>query len=388
VLALAGEAAPPALRARVQVALGFLLHEYREERAPLESFLAALPVYREGGDSLELAELLNGLGWNAYSSGIGDAGAYFAESLAIARQSGNVWWTAANLHGQAAIATYTDFDRARALYEESLGHFRRVGDQNAVAFTMDGLGELALSVGDPARATALFEEALPLARVHGTPVSVNGLICGLAKAHMQLGRLDEAAALVEESLAIAHEIGNPNHVAFALGMLGKIAALAQEWDKAQELLEQGLAITRTREMPWDMVYMLDGLARVAWAQANRGASARYCLESLHFYRSREARYGMAQGIELVAEQALADGQHELATTLLAALHEMRIGRRASDIFRADDLVPPTLYDAAVATARGALDERAFAAAWDAGLALTLVDAATRAIAAADDWRDE
>ena len=85
---------------------------------------------RKNRSSSPRAEVLCGAGWLAFS--VGDnprAGAFFDQSLTLARELRDQYATAMALHGAGQIAqtrgSYTD---ARALYAESLVLFRELAD--------------------------------------------------------------------------------------------------------------------------------------------------------------------------------------------------------------------------------------------------------------------
>lgn len=69
-------------------------------------------------------------------------------------------------------------ERAEALFEDGLAHWRELGDARGTAFAFDNLGVIANDQDDHARAQALFDESLTLAWASIAACSR----CGVARA--------------------------------------------------------------------------------------------------------------------------------------------------------------------------------------------------------------
>jgi len=73
-----------------------------------------------------------------------------------------------SLHNLGRVSHYRcDYQRAAALYEESLTVRRALGDKRGVATTRNSMGVMARGRGDHAVAPALSEESLTLCRELG-----------------------------------------------------------------------------------------------------------------------------------------------------------------------------------------------------------------------------
>jgi hypothetical protein len=113
---------------------------------------------------------------------------------------------------------------------------------------------------------------------------------------------------------------------------------------------------------------------VTHAQGNYGAARAHWMESLAIHRERGSKGGIAKGLEGLAAVAVAQAQPERAARLFGAAEGLREAMGAP--------LPPSdraEYDRDVAAARTALGEEAFAAAWQAGRAMSLDDAVAFAL---------
>jgi tetratricopeptide (TPR) repeat protein len=164
----------------------------------------------------------------------------------------------------------------------------------------------------------------------GQPTAVRAKACHGAGtlAHDQ-GEYEAACAFHQESLAIRREIGNRQGIAASLDNLGNVARVQGEYEAAWALYEECLAI----------------------------------------FRELGDRRSIAGSLESLAHLATEQAQPRRAATLIGAAEALR------EVLGAP--LPPNYqeeYDRSVAATRQALDEEAFAAAWEQGRALTWEEA--------------
>ena len=292
------------------------------------------------GISATRAKALNGAGALAVSQGdYVEARALHGESLAISRQLGDQQGIANALHNLGNVAlNQGDYAAARALYEESLTTRRQLGDQQGIAMALNNLGFVALNQGDYAEARALQEESLTLYRQLGDQQGIAGLLGNLGLVAQWQGDYAAARALQEESLAISRRLGNQHGIADALHNLGFVALNQGNYAEARALHGESLALFRQLGNQQGIAYSLEGMAGVAQRQSQP---------------SRTARLGGAA----------------------AALRES-IGCPLSPAEQEE-------MDKQIAAGRTALGEEAFAAAWDAGRAMTPEQAVEYALAGAN-----
>jgi predicted ATPase/DNA-binding XRE family transcriptional regulator len=236
-------------------------------------------------------------------------------------------------------AAQGDYDRAVALYEESLALYRELGHRKGTSGPLRALGEAAYHRGDYELAVRLNEQALAVTREFGSTFGTALTICALSDAVRAQGDLEKARTLLEESLASLRHQRHPLRVANALAntlvRLGSIACETGEDVRASELYKESLRLARRFGFTtMEANDCLVGLARVAAAQDRPERVARL----------------------LGASAAL---REELDIPL-------------SPIVRAD-------HDHAANAARAALGEEAFAAARAVGHAMSLEEAIADAV---------
>jgi predicted ATPase/class 3 adenylate cyclase len=241
------------------------------------------------------------------------------------------------------------------------------------AKALSGAGELANVQGDFGRAESLLEESVALAREAGDSEVMVLALSRLSGAQQGLGDLERATALLEESMAIARRLGDPLLIVIPFHNLGMLAYARGDLDQAEAHIAEVVAINRQTQ---DTLWLANDLA--AWANIRRRQG------DLHqaFVLLREA----FAVLRATGERAWPFELDSLACALGAAGK----GARAAGVLGAAaalretfGLPQPTWWRAdveqAVAPARAALGEEAWASALVAGHALSLEEAVAEAL---------
>jgi non-specific serine/threonine protein kinase len=141
-----------------------------------------------------------------------------------------------SLHNLGRVAHYQgDFERAAALYDESLAIRRALGDRHGAAWSLNSSGVLARDRGDDERARALYEESLALFRALGDTWGVGLVLNNLARIARDLEDWERAAALCAESLALFQDLRDQHGVAWVLSNLAIIAQRRGGWERSATL---------------------------------------------------------------------------------------------------------------------------------------------------------
>jgi tetratricopeptide (TPR) repeat protein len=233
-----------------------------------------------------------------------------------------------------------------------------------------GAGVLAYFRGDHRNAAALCAAGLPVCREAGLESRAGTALSLLGAVSFYRGDFDEALVLLEQSLAIARETGNPWLASVSLALEGILALHRGDARRALALCEEGLALARRVGEKWatgQVLYNL-GLAHMALGDPARAAAC--FVEGVElFYRDLNNYLGLSLAVDGLAGVAAAQGDFPRAARLLGA------GKAVRDAVHAP--VPPAyepdhqrIHDAA----RRGLEEAAFAAAWEAGCAMTVEEA--------------
>ncbi len=252
--------------------------------------LRALEIYRELGDLVGEAKVLNNLGYNAYFLGE---------------------WTAA-------------FD----YWTEGAAAADKAGDVITEAIIRNNLAEIDIDRGRYEDARSALDEALRIWR--GARYSL-----GLAFAHANLGRLegrdgdtDKAAAHLERAAAVFEEVGAP------LGRLDvrarsiEVALHKGEWQAAGEMLREDLRAVD--DVPGSTVLQAaqHRLLGYAYLQAGEDAAAEVeLLRSLELAREAKARFEEALTLHAMARWAERTGEGgDWSEAAAAILHELGVER--------------------------------------------------------------
>jgi predicted ATPase/DNA-binding CsgD family transcriptional regulator/Flp pilus assembly protein TadD len=326
--ALARDAGSPADRSRALYGAGSLAGEqgdYAEATARLE---AALAAFRQTGDRAGEALALTDLGLIARDQGaLEQAADHHTAALALRRAVDDRRGVAISLSNLGVLEMIRgDYEQAEAEFAEAVETFRLLQDQRSLATAVSMQADLALRRGDVARAAQRAEEALRLLRPVGDQASIAIVLLTLADSLRARGMVAEATARFEEALALFRALDHRRGTAATLSELASVALDAGETEQALALLAE-------------------------------------CLDLLG---PTGDRYLVVGAIELTARAALLGGAPVPAARLLGAAAAQR---EAVGAPRSPSRDPA--YQRVLASVRAALGKIAFAAAWEAGAALSL-----------------
>ena len=274
-------------------------------------------------------------------------------------------------------------------------------------------GALAINQSDHAEAQTMLTECLAIHRSLQNPREIAAALTNLATLHSQQGDLATARSYNEEALGIFRELGDRVGEAIGLLNLGEIS-VQQGSSGARELFEQCLAIARDikhQELESDCERNLGEIALEAGDF--RAAQVRFT-RSLKVCRDAEDKRGEALALWRLGRSDMATGERELSAKRLSealsalqafemnaevldcledfvellqlvgeAENAVRIGAAGTATREARALVRSPHREAEMQarlkTARVALGEPAFDAAWSTGRAWTLGEAIEHAL---------
>ena len=260
------------------------------------------------------------------------------ESVAVARQIGNNRLLSIALRHLAVAVYDQNAATGQALLEEALATARAADDAREVAYALSFLGRIHEIAGDVIMAERLYTEGLVAGRSSGDAPPLASLLLNLGRIAADRGEFARATVLMEESLGLVQELLHSGHA------------------------ERGMALLH--------------LANLARIRADFAAARARCMESLELARNAGERLMMAAGLGLMAGLEQAAGRSATAACLFGAEAAARARRGRLDTVRYPPPTGPDRYADDVASARRALGDDAFAAAWARGQAL-LVEEATR-----------
>jgi DNA-binding CsgD family transcriptional regulator len=166
-----------------------------------------------------------------------------------------------------------DYQFAQSTLEQALEIFKRLGDRQGVARTLNRLGLAVWFRGDVERFRVLVDESLAVFR---ELEDLEGI--GLSLMHVgtvALAHDDPASAPppIEESLAICRELGDRRTIAKGAYFLGDAASGLGDHGSARALYEESLSLSIELGDRWMSASSIEGLARTAAATGQPEAAA-------------------------------------------------------------------------------------------------------------------
>ena len=126
----------------------------------------------------------------------------------------------------------SDYDRGKALAQESLALFRELGDKRGIALSLNRLGIAAWRRADFPTARVLMEEDLALYRELGNPDRIAWSLFALGLLNIKQGEYTRAIASFEEGLAIFRRLDNKRGIAASLTQMAAALFVSQSFQAA------------------------------------------------------------------------------------------------------------------------------------------------------------
>jgi predicted ATPase/class 3 adenylate cyclase len=239
-------------------------------------------------------------------------------------------------------------------------------------------GGLALWQGDAAGAAPWLEEAVAVGQAAGDLLTAARALRELGIIAEQQGDLEQAGARYAASLTLMRETGQRRGIATTLNDLGVLAVSQGDLERGAASFEEALALYRQDGDRRGVALCLQNLGGVAQRRGEVVQAEALGREGLALLWDLGNLRACTEGLELLASTAGAAGQGERAARLLGAASALRETLGAPQ--------PPqeqVEVEQAVAAARAALGEEAWAAAYAAGRALSREQAIAEALIETD-----
>ncbi len=339
-------------------------------------FEAVLAKQGAEGRTLARANALHGAGKIAcFQADYAQARAYYEESLTILQVFGDRLRTDYVLHGLGEVAYYVgDVALARSLFAQGLAIRREKDDRWAIFSSLYGLGLVASVETDLALARSYFEESLTILQVFGDRDRTAPLLNALGDVAYYLGDYVRAQPYFEDSLAISRESGNQYFTACALNRLGMVACAQGDYVRARSYQEESLTIQQEVGDRRGIAHSMHCLGIVAFREGDFALARSMFVTAFAIRQETGDRITIAYALKTSADLAAAQGEMEIAARLWGAMANLREATGSP--------LPPNEreeFDRRVAESQAALGETAFAAAWEAGRAMTWEQAVAYAL---------
>ncbi len=283
------------------------------------------------------------------------------------------------VRGAAILASSQgDYPAAQSLFEEALALRRRIGAPAGIANAINNLGTVIWLQGDLKAARELYAESLALYRQLGDKRGTASALYNIAILAYDAAVEDEdfgpIRPVLEEAAAHFRELNDDRNRAHALNALGNLFIDLKNYPAAQRIHEQNLALASALGDP---LLIADAQAMLAIALGSQGELApAYSLLREALARRLEMGDKRNGCIALRAAASLlsSDGRGLLAAKLLGTIEKVA----EEDSSQVLNTRQQAEYDRSVARAQRSSDPAHFAAAWQAGRALTWQQAVEQA----------
>lgn len=224
---------------------------------------------------------------------------------------------------RAQLALSTDPALAQEMAADGLALCREAGDEFWTAAALNLLSEAALQAGLTSQAVAYANQALAVAQAAGDGWSEGFALGTRAAAAAREGKLREAEQLANASLRVMRHIDQQWGAARALLGLGDLARLRGHAGEAHSRYLEALPILREIGARPEIARCLAGLGRVSMDLGATGQARRHLTRSIQLSQEAGLRAGVARGLEAFAALAVHENRPELAVQLAAAAAALR-----------------------------------------------------------------
>jgi predicted ATPase/transcriptional regulator with XRE-family HTH domain len=258
------------------------------------------------------------------------------------------------------------FVEGRAYLEVALARALTPTPQRAEG--MKFLGALAFGQSDFTAAETWLRQSEALARSLNIPAMLGqALFLRGAVAEFE-GDDERAIPLWESALTIAREVDDAHGAGAALNALSEAAYSRGDLETTERLGEEAVALLRSIGDAFELSIGLTNIGAVALARGDTSRAVVAYQEALDLALGIEADWVIANALAGFAAVAAAQGDHAGAAQLLGTTETVREASLHA-------LIPNFTYHAqTIRAVQSALGEAAFAAAWEAGRALSMEEA--------------
>ena len=261
---------------------------------------------RQHGDDEGLADSLNSLGVIAQRHGVRCSTRSIvltgSARAAAPRQAGRHRERARQprlrvLHG------LPDYDRALAYQLEGLKIRETLGDNAAIALSLNNIGIIYDRTGDSDKALEYFQQALDLRRNSGAKNRIASTLSNMGDVYAERGEYAQALDAQQQVLALRREVGDTGGIAGSLRSIGEIQLETGDYAAARRNLEEALHSADATGDKGTAGRALLGLSRAAREQGHGQDAQAYAKRALAIAEETSARELRRQALgELAADQ--------------------------------------------------------------------------------------
>lgn len=218
------------------------LHGYWSEERRWLNLTLELPSVSEG--RAIRARVLRRAGHLAYRfRDLSAARKLLEESVTLARELGDMQALAGALSGLGWVM-YRQNEKAAAycLHHESVSVARKSGDAWSLANTLESFGRFMHYAGRMDEASTFLAESISISRKLLDKECLARTLTTLVAIQIAQGNSKQATMLAEESFALAQELGTKPLIALVLSCLGDVALHQKAYEQAQKHFEASISL--------------------------------------------------------------------------------------------------------------------------------------------------
>jgi len=296
-----------ALESALLYSIGFAEASVAHYSVAMEFYEQARKIQHDDNDRLNEAKTLNAMG-GAYNSQGDQASAlaFYQQAVSIFEElndgyrlavaSNNVgvayddlgqWQDSKNYYGKALVSLESLLENGSASCLKDITRIANIC--TAIASTIDNVGELSNSTGDPEAALGEFAKSLPIRQnVTATlknPRWLGSTLSRICYSYVLLGKASQAIAKCEEAIALIDQKNDPTTWASAQTFLGMAYAASGFSDRAIKRYEDAREIHRKTNVPRGEGIALNQLGMVYATTGRPEAAAAKFGEALNIWRA-------------------------------------------------------------------------------------------------------
>jgi len=200
------------------------------------------------------------------------------------------------------------FDRALALFEESLTLLRPIGEPDLLLDSLTFCGIVMFLRGEVERAQSLVEESLACARAARDPwFEAYALYNQGSIAALPLGQHAKAYGQLLEGLRIWRALGDPRAISLGLNWISPTAIKIGRYDEAQAYLEEGLELCTQVGDRWGIGTAYRHLGVLALVQGNALKAQSLLYKSLDTFAGSVTGWDVVQSLIYLGEATATAG---------------------------------------------------------------------------------
>ena len=252
-----------------------------------------------------------------------NAHAHALEALAIARSTGDEAMAAKALVGIGWMRLAQSGDRTSSKrdFEEAVSAAERSSDQAAMAYALQGLATISMSIGEWPDALKLVHGSVAAARKGNVyEVLVDDLIW-LSYLSLNIGDDQAAATALHEAVGLAERLNDPFHASSYRSLLGALKTRQGKVEEARTHLEEADRLARIAAAPFPRMLCDTYLALLEYWEGSLSAAG--VLESSASQSARSIVHLAGTLLSHSAELALARGESAEAERLIGRARDWR-----------------------------------------------------------------